>query len=570
VKRQLAMKCPGASLLVFLLLSGLFPGPVQAADRSQELIAGLPRAEALRLGERMYREGILPSGAPLKAIVKGDVPVAGEAFTCAHCHQKSGFGSFEGTVKTPPIHAAQLNAAISKFKGIPIRQPLKPGDEEGIFRPAYTDETLGRAIRTGVDAGGRQMNDAMPIYDLDDRDLAILVYYLRNLSAGNEPGVTDETIRFATIVTSEVSTQDRDAMVAPLRDFLENWRIPVRTERMARAEIFVQEGEFREPRTLALSVWVLAGPPDTWKGQLKDHYRKEPVFAILGGMSTGDWAPIHEFCEENRIPAFFPLTDFPVINGHGMYTFYLSKGLYQEGETAARFLNGRRELLQGRQVVQVFRRNRAGLILSRAFADTWAGLGHPVPPEKTIPDGRKFDASFWKDLARSYPHAAVLVWLNSADFPALDTLAAKGALPELVMASGSLLGASVYTLAEKQREAVYLTYPYALPQESRSYRENIEAGIRSDGIPAPNLDIYFKMYPLFTVLNYPLTRIRTFVYRDYFVELVEATPDLVAPAMYPRLSFGSGQRYASKGCYVVQLGPGPKPELVKRSEWIIY
>ena len=74
----------------------------------------------------------------------------------------------------------------------------------------------------------------------------------------------------------------------------------------------------------------------------------------------------------------------------------------------------------------------------------------------------------------------------------------------------------------------------------------------------------------FSVLPGPLARVRSFVYRDYFIELIEATPDLVTPVTYPRLSFGTGQRYASKGCYVVQLTEGPKPEIVKRSEWIIF
>ncbi len=569
------MRSPGLNILVaihvaVLLLSGAFPECVPASENKQELIAGLPRAEALRLGERMYREGILPSGAPLTAIVKGDLPVTGSAFTCAHCHQKSGFGSLEGTVRTPPIHAAQLNAAISKFKGIPIRRPLKPGEQEGILRPPYTDETLGRSIRTGLDSGGRQMNDAMPIYSLDDRDLAILVYYLRNLSIGNEPGVTDEIIRFATIVTGEVSARDRDAMVIPLRDFVENWRIPFRTERMVRADIFVQDGEIRPPRALSLSVWVLNGPPDTWRRQLNDHYRKEPVFAILGGMSTGDWAPVHEFCEQNRIPAFFPFTDFPVVDGHGLYTFYLSKGLYQEGEAAARFLHGRGELLKGRQVVQVFRGNRAGRTLARAFRETWTGLDHAAPPEKEIAPDQKLPPPFWKELARAYPHAAVLAWLNSEDFPSLDVLASAGAMPDLVMASAGLLGSGIYSLSSSQRASLYLTYPYSLPQDSDAPRENIEAGIRSDGIPAPDLDTYFRMYPLFSVLPGPLARVRSFVYRDYFIELVEATPDLVTPVTYPRLSFGTGQRYASKGCYVVQLTEGPKPEIVKRSEWIIF
>jgi hypothetical protein len=31
-----------------------------------------------------------------------------------------------------------------------------------------------------------------------------------------------------------------------------------------------------------------------------------------------------------------------------------------------------------------------------------------------------------------------------------------------------------------------------------------------------------------------------------------------------------GQRYASKGCYVAQLGPGPRPELLMKSEWVLH
>jgi hypothetical protein len=39
---------------------------------------------------------------------------------------------------------------------------------------------------------------------------------------------------------------------------------------------------------------------------------------------------------------------------------------------------------------------------------------------------------------------------------------------------------------------------------------------------------------------------------------------------YERLSFGPGQRYASKGCYIVQLTPGPNPAVVKKSAWVIH
>ena len=40
-------------------------------------------------------------------------------------------------------------------------------------------------------------------------------------------------------------------------------------------------------------------------------------------------------------------------------------------------------------------------------------------------------------------------------------------------------------------------------------------------------------------------------------------------AAYERLSFGPGQRYASKGCYIVQLGRGGSTELVQKSDWVI-
>jgi hypothetical protein len=40
--------------------------------------------------------------------------------------------------------------------------------------------------------------------------------------------------------------------------------------------------------------------------------------------------------------------------------------------------------------------------------------------------------------------------------------------------------------------------------------------------------------------------------------------------LFERLSFGPGQRYASKGCYIVQLSKGEKPGLIKKSDWVIH
>ena len=570
-----SFKIFGKGVLAALFLSAALAcldSPVLAETPRPATIAGVPADEALRLGERMYRDGVLPSGEPLKAVVKGDILMEGTKFTCANCHQRSGFGSLEGTVRTPPINGTTLYAPLSKFKGMPLhsRRSARIQDTE-IYRPAYTDETLARVMLTGEDPAGRPLSNTMPIYFLNDRDMAIMVYYLKNLSTGNEPGVTDTTLRFATVISDEVTKADREAMLVPLQYYINNWRISRNMERSARAGAFVQEGAFGDMRTLSLAVWELKGAPDTWRRQLEDYYRREPVFALLGGITTRDWEPVHRFCEEHKVPAIFPITDFPVLSGDEGYTFYLSKGLAQEGESAAHYLNSKNDLPKDVSLVQIFRKDRAGLALSRAFEKTWIGLGHAAPEDRAVTREETLTRDFWKKPGNKQQHRVVLLWLNADDFPDLDRLARTRTMPEMIITSSSLLGNRLYSLPEKVRPSVFVTYPYSLPQESRVFRTNIEAALKRNNIPLTNPEIEFKMYSLFSVLSGPLTRMRTAVYRDYFTELLEATPDLsVTPVIFPRLSFGQGQRYASKGCYIVQLTEGPKPELVKRAGWIIH
>ena len=56
--------------------------------------------------------------------------------------------------------------------------------------------------------------------------------------------------------------------------------------------------------------------------------------------------------------------------------------------------------------------------------------------------------------------------------------------------------------------------------------------------------------------------------RDNLLDIMSMQMDLVVKD-YERLSFGPGQRYVSKGCYIIQLGPGADPALLPRSEWVI-
>jgi len=563
-------------LVVFIAI--LFAGAVfcssplsaHAADDLGPHLKGFTREQVLRMGETMYRNGLLPAGEPMQAVVMGDVPVEGTMFTCVSCHLRSGYGSSEGQVRMPPIDGTRLYSPVSKSRRAPMVGQPTTGDNEDLYRPAYTDETLASVIETGIDPAGRQLNAVMPIYFLNEQDREIMVYYLKYLSTGPQPGVTETTLHFATVISDDVPGEDREAMLGSLQKYISNWRLPKTLERGMRSSLYKREGTMKGLRTFTLAVWELKGPPETWREQLEEYYRKGPVFALLGGISTREWAPIHRFCEDHLIPAIFPITDFPVLSETDWYTLYLSKGLYQEGEAAARYLHGREDLSKTPTIVQVIRDEPAGLTLSKAFRDTWESLGHEAPDTVVLKRDEPIPASLWKKPVGKNKHAVVLLWLNAADFPDLKLLA-KGSRPAMVFASAGLLGRHIYTLAESERGYVYLTYPHSLPRESRGQRTQVGTSPQDDKIPMTKRDAALKIHTLAQTISDPLARMRSFVSRDSFLELIESAPDITAlPAIYPRLSFGTGQRYASKGCYIVQLGAGPNPELVPKSEWVIH
>jgi hypothetical protein len=90
-------------------------------------------------------------------------------------------------------------------------------------------------------------------------------------------------------------------------------------------------------------------------------------------------------------------------------------------------------------------------------------------------------------------------------------------------------------------------------------------------VPVTNIQIQSKVYFLGWMLTGTVKMMGDDFYRDYFLDVLDMMRDEhYAIALYPRLSFGPGQRYASKGCYVVQLSEGPQSALVPVSGWVIH
>jgi hypothetical protein len=551
---------------VFCIIALFFTSRAVLADEKQPGTAGLSREEALRLGERIYREGILPSGKPVEAVVKRDITVEGSMFSCQSCHMRAGLGSLEGGIYSPPTNGLNLFKPLKfVYKGF-VQDQVPPR------RPAYIDASLAEVLRYGDDPSGRILNDVMPRYDLNDDDMAILISYLKTLSSQFSPGVTDTTISFATVISEDVSARDRDDMLAPLEKYVDSknkladyfetfagWK----SRRMAEG-MFVNSKEFVNKR-LSLSRWVLKGPPETWRGQLEEYYLKEPVFALIGGITTGEWGPVHKFCEENRIPSIFPYTDFPVISDRDWYTLYLSKGFYQEGEGAARFLNSMRQLAEHHKIIQIVRNSREGRSLADGFRKTWVDLGHEEPMTLMLKEGEKFNSSLLSSLVEKKIPSIVLIWDGDGAIPIMDAITATGEGPRMIFLSYGYVGKSVMSIKETARDFTFITHPYRISGEP--VKNNPAFMIKV--MPKDATKISNQTFSIIEILNMAFMRMKGNYYRDNFLDVIDCIMDLEVP-YYERISFGPGQRYAAKGCYIVQLSHGADPKLVKKSDWVIH
>ena len=74
------------------------------------------------------------------------------------------------------------------------------------------------------------------------------------------------------------------------------------------------------------------------------------------------------------------------------------------------------------------------------------------------------------------------------------------------------------------------------------------------------------------LLDDAMGRMRSRYVRDYLIESIERPMgNAAATSAYPRFALGVGQRYASKGGYIVRFAPGEGAgaDLVPETDWIV-
>jgi hypothetical protein len=501
-------------------------------------------------GKRIYRQGLLQSGQPLEATVQGSLKLSGDQAACVNCHRRSGFGISEGGLTARPVTGPELFSAFNA----PNPKMYPSAAKSTGMRPAYSDETLARAIREGIDADGHPLHAAMPRFALDEGAMKSLIGYLKTLSAAPSPGVTNDTIHFATIVTERVTKEKRQAMLDVMESFVRDKNAGTRHETLrAKRAGWDMEREYGAYRNWQVHVWELVGEPETWRSQLEALYRQQPVFAILSGITAGTWQPVHDFCESLEIPCLFPNVDAPPIEEISYYSFYFSKGVSLEAESLAHFLDSNSAEIGAGTIVQIFRNDDAtGTAAAEAFSKT---LKNQLARIVTIgiDHGQLLTADFWSTLAIREAPSVLVLWLNMPDLNALNAISGAGYPTPRLYLSSTLATGLLSSVPQGLEEKIRFLHSFELPGQMDQRLLRINAWLKARKINLSDQRIQANTYFALTQTGNALMHLVDNFSRDYFVERIEHGVDnSVATSVYSRLSLGPGQRFAAKACAIVE------------------
>lgn len=508
------------------------------------------------MGAAIYRNGVLPSGQALRGERTAGVGVEGISAACITCHRPSGLGTSEGRIVIPPIIGKYLFRAHStNVRDVGL--PHVPGYRS--TREPYTDASLAKAIREGVGPTGRQFSDLMPRYALDDASLSALVAYLKTLSAGPMPGVGDEVLHFATVITPDADATERQGMLDVMAHFFADKNAFIRGG--VRPMQATREIEYRVSRRWQLHVWELNGPSETWEAQLKARFAAEPVFALISGLGRRTWAPVHRFCQSAHVPCLLPNIDLPVVAEADFYPVYFSGGVLLEAGLMAHRIEDLQQANPKRRLVQVFRGDDIGADAAKALEQTARAMGLDV-------EMREWRAQPADPLLHVDDATELLaLWLRPAD---LARLPSGGAGSGAVLMSGLMAGLETAPLPSDWRGRVQMSYPADLP-ELRKVRMNFPlAWFKIHQLPVVAERVQVNTYVACGILAETLTDMLDSFVPEYLVERVEVMlSHRLVNGYFPRLSLAPGQRMASKGGYIARFNEGHPFTVVAEGDWTV-
>jgi len=217
------------------------------------------------------------------------------------------------------------------------------------------------------------------------------------------------------------------------------------------------------------------------------------------------------------------------------------------------------------RVVQVYRQGDIGEQAAQALAQS-ASAKSAVRSWAESPvaeQGKEADVK--AALAVIRPGDVVVLWLRPEDLRALPEAPPTGVTQ--VMVSGLMLERA--PLPSAWRSVALMAYPFELP-EKRAVLLNYPLGwFRIQKIAVVDERAQVDAYIACQIMSEAIGHAYGEFVRDYVLEQVENSVSFrLINGYYTKLGLAPGQRFASKGGYMVRLTDSPRPAVVAQTHWI--
>ncbi len=525
------------------------------------------KIDSILAGKKIYLHGKLSSGEDVIATTIGDVQLSGEQAACVNCHRHSGLGSSEGSTIAPAI-TGEILFSEQKIKAHRY-QPLTKQAAYELDRPAYTENSLKNTLMSGIDINGKPLEQLMPRYTFAENDYKHLYAYLNSLSINNK-GVTDTTLHLATIIDERASTTKINTMLSTLERYISDLNSGTRreVERTAQAPI-QKEWLYQGYRKYKLHVWKITGEPDSWQKQLNNYYDKTPVFAVVSGISKNSWNSIDKFCNTREVPCILPNTKTPGYSANNFYTLYFNAGPYNDASVITRYFHDK-----------AIDNNEAGNILQ-----LFDGSSYSEVAKNTLHDGitanEKYNISSVSLDAISNKHdidqyiknknTTVIIWSEKLDASLVEVLSSnknniKSVFIPYYLATSNETRKKLKNIGID----IFTSYPYVKPSSEARATIRSSAWAKSRKIDTTEKAVFTNTFTAIKTLMNAIKHTRSHFNRAYIIELIEHKLDkAVLTGMYPKLTIGPNQRYASRGGYIMKVPDDVSVALQPVSEWLL-
>jgi ABC-type branched-subunit amino acid transport system substrate-binding protein len=490
-----------------------------------------------RRGKEIYLRGTSSSGKEIKAIV-GDMDLPGSTLTCGGCHGLRGEGKTEGGVTAGNLTWSNL------IKSYGHTHPS--GRKHGPF-----DEKLfTRSLVQGLDPAGNEMAVAMPRFEMSPEDMADLIAYLKRIEADNDPGLTETSVKVATILPqqgalAETGAAMKDVLTAYFANVNERGGIYNRS-----IELQTIEGGNSATATVA---------------NARKFVESGQVFAMVSGLSAGVDKELAALTQEAEIPFMGPMTLLPQTGFESnRNVFYMLSGASEQARALVNFASGRPELKAFSRPAIVHSENQLAVAAAAAAEDEARKLGWKSITKKVYAS-KSFDAAA---IAGDLKGAeAVFFFGVSGEERAFITAAAAANWTPHVFLLGALTGTDlVGTVPLSFKDRVFLSFPTVpsdiTPAGLTEFRE-LQKKYKFETRHAASQLMAFAAAKIFTEA---LQRAGRDLSREKLIKALEGLYEYDT-GVTPRITFGPNRRVGALGAYVVTIDPA-KRELISASGWV--